>query len=467
MGAATRTGSGAGCRWGSLAVFLLVGCHDFDSLRSEGPRDAAADTAVDAEEADAKISLPCGTTGLADCIRPSFVANRELAVAGGPDLHITVGEHGTWNVDTGELKIGADTITIPATVQAQEEGAPMLSVFSVGTLEVDDGGTLTLVGTNAVAILATGDISLDGVLDASGDEGTGGPGGASSATDFLLEGLWMTSGRPGNRSSKKDISNNPVAYANGGGGGGSNGSRGGSGGPAMAAKIDVATSVTGAAPTSLIGGGAGGVGMCDQMVQVLGGGGGGGVLLGTQGTLRVGVSGVVDLGGAGGRSRASSIASNCGAAGGGGGGGGGAGGTLFADARTVVIEGGIFANGGGGGGGDTGGAMRAAAGDHGTKTLLPAEGGAKGEPVVAGGVRYVGEDGASGSADAGDGASAATATGEETAHSSLASSGGGGGGLGRIVIHSESGEAAMEDGAFSPSGGDLLLVGKAKTFTLE
>ncbi|MCA9603792.1 MAG: hypothetical protein KC417_17290, partial [Myxococcales bacterium] len=48
-----------------------------------------------------------------------------------------------------------------------------------------------------------------------------------------------------------------------------------------------------------------------------------------------------------------------------------------------------------------------------------------------------------------------------------AHAGGGGGGLGRIVIRTESGDAATDDGTLSPSGGDLLVVEKATTFTLE
>ncbi|MEZ4255520.1 MAG: hypothetical protein R3A78_07360 [Polyangiales bacterium] len=244
-----------GWLWGGAVLAALVGCHDFDSLRRDGSRDGSADAERDADpHHDARVPPPCGTTGLPDCVRPSFVAIRELAVAGGPDLLIQTGTHATWNVDTGELKDGSDTATIVPTVQAQEDGMPKLSVLAVHMLEVESGATLTLTGANAVAILATGDITIDGLLDASGNKDVGGPGGASSAKDGKTSGLWASSAKPCDPKSTRDVLNKTVATAICGGGGGSNATSGGAGGTAKANRNGITAQAEGGSPGDAGGG---------------------------------------------------------------------------------------------------------------------------------------------------------------------------------------------------------------------
>ncbi|MCA9602743.1 MAG: hypothetical protein KC417_11990, partial [Myxococcales bacterium] len=110
------------------------------------------------------------------------------------------------------------------------------------------------------------------------------------------------------------------------------------------------------------------------------------------------------------------------------------------------------------------------AGADGTRTTAAAEGGAAAtSSSSATWGKITAGPGAAGAANTGSGASAPESTVSEPADLSTCSTygGGGGGGLGRIVIRTVSGEAEMDDATFSPSGDELLTLGKAKTFTLE
>ncbi|MEZ4254574.1 MAG: hypothetical protein R3A78_02520 [Polyangiales bacterium] len=459
-----------------LGCVLVAGCFDADGRSpSGGESDGGADGSDGASDGNAGGA--CGSGGTTQCIRPSYVNAVELAAAGGPALHLVAGADATWNVDTGELNDNGATTQLDGTVESQEEGVPERIVFHVGSLAIDEGATLRVTGSRAVVLLATGDITIDGTLDISADRDKGGPGGATSATNTATGSLWPTSGRPGQVVIKKG----PVVdttFAFGGAGGGSNGNKGGDGGNATAAQANTQTAeANGGAPgdaaawtASLVGGGAGGVGTCDGSF-VRGGGGGGALVLTSQTRIVIGAAGHIRAAGAGGRTAASTA--SCNAGGGGSAGGGGAGGTVVLEAREVHIAGGLYANGGGGGGGDTiKSASPSMLGQDGQATLDAATGGdAGGAQDIGFGLlhtKIVASAGGAGGANATGGDAAANASLSGGPYDGThAHAGGGGGGLGRIVIRTESGDAATDDGTLSPSGGDLLVVEKATTFTLE
>ncbi|MCA9600754.1 MAG: S8 family serine peptidase, partial [Myxococcales bacterium] len=311
---------------------LLAGCHDFDALRGTG-LDAGHDGAVDR---DAEVDGGCGTAGSPDCIiRPSFINAYELATAGGPDILISVGETATWNTDTGEIDHGTGTEQLNPTVENQDADAPPRSVFTVDSLTVERGATLTFEGTNAVAILAVGEIGIAGRVVASAQALVGGPGGASSAEDASTSGLWVSSGRPGEfEEARSSLTFVVINEAWSGGGGASNASIGGEGGDASGnqlntAPADAAGGDSGGSspwPHSLVGGGAGGWGICGSGngSPVPGGAGGGALLLASQTAIEIDSEGVIVAAGAGGRAPIDVAA--CPGPRGGSGGGGGAGG---------------------------------------------------------------------------------------------------------------------------------------------
>ncbi|MEZ4254581.1 MAG: hypothetical protein R3A78_02555 [Polyangiales bacterium] len=464
-----------------ITVFvLLAGCHDFDALRGTG-LDAGHDGAVDR---DAEVDGGCGTAGSPDCIiRPSFINAYELATAGGPDILISVGETATWNTDTGEIDHGTGTEQLNPTVENQDADAPPRSVFTVDSLTVERGATLTFEGTNAVAILAVGEIGIAGRVVASAQALVGGPGGASSAEDASTSGLWVSSGRPGEfEEARSSLTFVVINEAWSGGGGASNASIGGEGGDASGnqlntAPADAAGGDSGGSspwPHSLVGGGAGGWGICGSGngSPVPGGAGGGALLLASQTAIEIDSEGVIVAAGAGGRAPIDVAA--CPGPRGGSGGGGGAGGTIVLEAGTVRLDGGVYANGGGGGGGETrkSQVVHAMSGSAGTSSIQVAAGGLRGadfsEPVEPIGDR-------TSSASAG-GAGAANTTGATAGPPAMASvgatgytrvyGGGGGGGAGRIIIGTVSG-TYEGGGETSPSGSDLVVVAKAKTFALE
>lgn len=196
-----------------------------------------------------------------------------------------------------------------------------VAVFRFTNLTIT--GTLMLRGSNAVALVATGNIVVDGVLVASGtcSGSAAGPGG-------FIGGLGRkTAAGPGG---------GVGATSNtGGGGGGGHGAVGGTGG------IAAGGGVHGDPLIALVGGGGGGGGGSNNDSALAGGGGGGAVQLVANGTITFGDGGI-NAGGCGGNGSGNY-----------GGGGGGAGGTILIEAAKVELGAvtTLAVNGGGGGGG--------------------------------------------------------------------------------------------------------------------
>lgn len=506
----------------------LAACFDFGGLKPKG--DAGVRDADESDGADSEVSVPCAektyacdddelvttcvdgskaptretcalgcdaSAKVCGALVPGFVneEHRDWAVLGEYELIVT--STFTLNTETGTLtQDGEDDIALEFELEDQDEGAPKLAVFRLARFEVTDGARLQFVGKHAVALVVRGEVVINGTIDVSADEATGGPGGASGdvADAELTE--W-----PLNGGGTRDLIVADRAVAAPGGGGGSNGAAGGAGGNAHAtgyqenplapggqgprtASADGGAAGTAFADTadwagSLVGGGSGGPASCGQGtgddLGVRGGGGGGALLVSASGGLILGTDAVLIASGAGGRARKDYVfktegnpISPCSAYAGAGG-GGGAGGTIVLESSTASFLGSVFANGGGGGGGATAeGGMTSKTGKDGLAEAGTAAGGVG--SVGGAAIDRAGTGGAGGAAEAHDGLSPPeTEAGYVNGNvepRARAYAGGGGGGVGRIVIRVLPDADLPEVGTFSPSEAPALRATKdAATFT--
>lgn len=192
-----------------------------------------------------------------------------------------------------------------------QNGAPSICVAHYGTITIQAGKTLTIIGRTeipneggrSVALVADGALTIEGTVDLGAVGMQSGPGGGTT----------VSSGPP--------VGSNAQGGAGGKTAGGPGGSLTADGG-----------ALNGGAPstnpnllTALVGG-----------ARVVGGGGGGGMMISCRGT--VSVPGVISAGGGGGV--VFLVA-----------GGGGAGGNIVLQGIDVVVTGEVYANGGGGGAG--------------------------------------------------------------------------------------------------------------------
>jgi hypothetical protein len=287
-------------------------------------------------------------------------------------------------------------------------GAPVkdvggVAVFTLSALTVGAGNTLQIVGTKPVAIVVTGDATIDGSLEAL----PGKAGGAGAPMDHQ-KGGGMGGGGP------FDVGT--TTGAGGGGFCGKGGAGGTTGGPAANGGATYGT----ASLVPLVGGSAGG----GSLSNGVWGAGGGAVQLSAK-TITIGSSGVVWAGGGGGRAT---------------GGGGGSGGAILLEAEVITIAGTLAANGGGGGGNYA--SISIEGGEDGQKSAVAAKGSL--DPLYG----NVG----------GDGAAAAVLDGKPGVYTGNIAGGqengggGGGGGAGRIRLNTRSGTAQIT-GTVSPSMG--------------
>jgi hypothetical protein len=299
----------------------------------------------------------------------------------------------------------------------QGGGAPGICVLVHGDVTIAAGATLTVTGSRALALVATGSFVVDGTIAASANLAMSGPGAPFTA------GAGGAAGAGNVQTS---------------GGGGGNGEIGGDG---STASTSGAGGLGGAAVGTdalvpLTGGGAGGAGGPDALGggEAAGGGGGGAIQLVACGTFTLGADGVIHAnggGGAGGAGAALALDAPNGGA------GGGAGGSILIEAASFTTDGGVFANGGGGGGGGqraVGGAA-GMAGQNGQDGLVPAAGGLPGTAMSG-----VGGPGGAGSTPAAAGG---------VPPDTMQAAGGAGGGVGVIRVNNRAGEAISE-GTHSP-----------------
>jgi len=328
---------------------------------------------------------------------------------------------GTATIDTTNLTLG---ITLPAGVTfdstAQSPGGgPQVAVLHVRGFSIT-GGTVRVVGSRPLVIVACGDVSIAGTLDAGAAATIAGTGGADSNMGTGAGGAGEHVGQ----------------FTDSGGGGAGFATAGGSGGDSSGELMLIARGGAGgraygdATQTVLEGGSGGGrgspggAGGCPAQP---GGAGGGAIQIFS--TTRIQVSGGIHAGGGGGAAGVP-----CGGVSGGGS-GGGSGGALFLQAPSITNDGILAANGGGGGG----------AGSNQTPGQPGLNGGLGNQPA---------QGGMAGGATGGPGGNgAAGTTPPENApnHDSQggANSGGGGGAVGRIRILTQ-GDNFSDNGTLSP-----------------
>ena len=261
---------------------------------------------------DRSCSLGCDGTGTRCLeIEPSNDLGQFLIdAASGPDLELPDGT--IIDTDAGTVVIDGNTVSVPnAGIDAPADGVP-LRVFIVASLAVT--GDVVVRGERAIAVVADGDIVIEGILHVDARDTTPGPGAGPDGHGLPTNGVFGS-----------------VAGASGGG----FGSKGGDGGSAGSATGFAGGAIAGNAElTPLRGGGNGG-----PNNDNLGGGGGGAVQLVSRASITVRAGGAIDAGGSGGGSSGFSK-------------GAGAGGGILLEAPVVLVTGtnsALAANGGGGG----------------------------------------------------------------------------------------------------------------------
>lgn len=300
-------------------VVLLAGCNSILGIESFAPDAAAVDDQVlDQSTVDSAPFVPLHLTP-------------ETGTPGIGDLQLADGE-----IDTTALSYGAEVDGVVFEAVAQL-GGPELAVLRVRSLVVD--GTTVVTGSRPLLIVASGDITISGALDASARRATPGPGGAQPASgdgqggDGAHTGLFRDSG-------------------GGGAGFGTDGGRGGDASCPNSMCPPLAGGLGGMGGGDLVallrGGSGGGVPAMIACGQATAGAGGGAIQLSTPGSITVLVDGQLVAGGGGGGGGVNCMQTgmNWGA-----GAGGGSGGAIVLQGFMVVVAGTVAANGGAGGSG--------------------------------------------------------------------------------------------------------------------
>ncbi len=343
----------------------------------------------------------CSSNGEPHCLPFAPLNGAAFEKADGTD-NVSVTGAFDIDVDTGTITDRGDKSIYRAAgtgvisgIYYEQVGA--YALFAMTSLTFNQNGDLRLTGTRATIFVIDGDMTLRGVIDASGGCTDGrhecaGPGGGAGGVAPTGSASGCGAGQPGG-----DADGSTIVHAFGAGGGGfGTAGQQGAGTPGSAG-----ASCGSASLVPLIGGSGGGHGgnvVSTSLSGGAGGGGGGALQLSVAGMLTIDSSGIIDVGGAGGEGDPGTTR---------GAGGGGAGGAVLIQAPTMNLAGVIVANGGGGGGHNPSGD-----GEDGTRSATPAKGGGTGS--------YKGGDGGAGTtAPAGGG----------TSHGN-----GGGGAVGRIRI---------------------------------
>ena len=355
----------------------------------------------------------------------------------------------TINTDNGSISGGGPTLMRPMGtgvingigfhVVPQASG-PSVGVFSVAGLTLSGTITMTITGSNAFALASAGDVTLNGLVDASCGAGGPGPGGFAGGLS-ASDGMGPIAG-----AGKKGIDNGPMSESSGGGGAGY-GDSGGSGGLING---NGATPNGGVpwgdltTPNFTLAGGTGGGGGAQPMGGK-GGGGGGAVQFSVNGVLSI--SGVIDVGGCGGLHGGKGT----------GGGGGGAGGAIVLEAAHITLTSTavLAANGGGGAAGDD----KSTSGNDANAGVAPASGG--GTTSATGGMG--GNGGASNGMPGQHWTNGRSGT---IPNPDSDFGGGGGGGVGRIAVRAVSptmGGISDSSTAVSPDAADLNSLGQHPT----
>jgi hypothetical protein len=415
-----------------MALVVVAGCGSVSAKKMDASVGSGGDAAVDAATAcPAGVTAMCSGDDLVTCDSQGNITNTQTCALGcdgnakrclkvdpsnglatflddaatAPDLVLS----GTATIDTdaGTIVDQSGARTQPSVTV--DTGLP-IGMFVIKAKSFATGGTVTVTGTRALAIVVDGPITISHVISVSAPLGGNGPGALPN--DATGKG-----GNGGNGSTE--------GQSGGGGGGfGTAGGRGGTGG---------VPTVNGGNPGALSGnstliplrGGSTGGHPGSTSASYGPGGGGGAIQLVSNTSITFAANGMISANGSGafGPNNVLCLVNTpCGH-----GEGGGAGGGVLLEAPTLAMDAtsGIFANGGGGTCGVTGTAQ------SGQNSTTPAAG------QVCGGQTGNGGNGAAG-------ATAAQNGGNTSGDNAVG--GAGGGGLGRIRVNLKAG------GTFSPAG---------------
>lgn len=298
---------------GTAGTCVAVSCTPGEFLECREDRALSCSTSGDTYDMlackygcgdDAAGCLPCPLTPkeCAPQIIPKYlpeICNNPASAAA-----LTIGAATTLNT--------SDDASCNGGVVAQTN-APDICVLRYDTVTIERNHTLTVTGSRALAIVADGQLLVDGVLDLSANGHQNGPGGG-----FLQSGL-----------------------AGGGAGFKTAGANGGTATLDGGANNGGAATENPALHTELAGGTSTPQGLFSDSSS--GGAGGAATLISCRGA--VSILGVVDAGGGGGSGAFYSTFFTALA------GGGGSGGHVVLQGMTVMVTGQVYANGGGGGGG--------------------------------------------------------------------------------------------------------------------
>lgn len=270
-------------------------------------------------------------------------------------------------LDTTDLELNGGALPAGVTFDTspQEAGdAPEIAVLHVRRLIVANNATVNVRGDRPLVVIASREITVDGVLDASAAGGRPGAGGSLAQAGAGAGG---------------DGEHAPNSFRESGGGGAGFGTAGARGGHAIcmpnctnAEGGEAGDSYGAPALPNLVGGSGGGQGGVDgQCTPGAGGAGGGAVQLYSGISIDIGANGGIHVGGGGGSGGMSCSNSSAG-------GGAGSGGAIFLQAPDVTHQGTLAANGGAGGGAGSGSGGDGDPGDDGVLGVTAAMGGGGG-----------------------------------------------------------------------------------------
>lgn len=306
-----------------------------------------------------------------------------------------------------ELNTNSYTITGPSTVSASIAPAPTgaYTLMSVYSLEITNGATLKITGTNPLIIASWTTITIGGTIDVSGP--SLGAGASVAGAGSCIAALPTE----GNGNGAGGGAGGGFGTSGGAGGAGGNGTNGGGTGGTMNARTR----------PELAGGCGGQAGSGNGPGQ--GGVGGGAVWLTAKNAITINAGGTINAVGAGGTGATGDVD---------GGGGGGSGGMIGLESMTITNAGVIVANGGSGGQGE----------DNGNNGNAGASGSLTATPSIGGGVTNNNtESGGFGGAGSATGAPANGNNGNN-GNGTTGGGGGGGGGAGYIVVSTPNGAPA-------------------------
>lgn len=357
------------------------------------PGDGGSDAETDAlvEDADAAIVVPA----FAHLPPGTFET-------GAPD--VTVPVNTTYVIDTSAGTINRNDGAGPVASPLLKLSGNSVAVWSVGALSVQ--GSLDVIGTRGLIVVARSAISIDGTVNAAATMSAAGPGGGSPA---LGGGAGITGTAAGDE--------------RGGGGGGGHGQIGGLGGTRNAGTGGAGGAAYNVTGVNFVGGSGGGHGGDYDAAKCSAHGrgafGGGAIQFSSITSIAVGAAGVIDVRGGGGLG---GCAENSDVTGGGGGGGGGF--VYFEAMNALTFAGLIDARGGSGGegGGNTSNGVDGALASGAATTAAPGGSGTNGGNGGNGGV---------------------TATNPTAGAGTGKTGGGGGGAVGRVFFRTHAFDPAL------------------------